>query len=254
MNGHRPTLARRLLRRMGYDIVQYRNGADYPQDFSAETIRIAESVSPYTMTTPERLKALVDAVRYVVGKGIEGAFVECGVWKGGSAMAMAMVLQALGVTDRELYLYDTYAGMSAPGKEDVSVNGLRAEDRFRESRLSDDSSDWCLSPLEEVRENLHRTGYPAERIHFVEGKVEETIPGTVPERIALLRIDTDWYESTRHEMIHLYPLLERGGVLIVDDYGHWEGARKAVDEYIAEHDLCLLLNRIDKSGRMALKL
>ena len=72
----------------------------------------------------------------------------------------------------------------------------------------------------------------------------------MPERIALLRIDTDWYESTRHELVHLYPRLSPGGVLIIDDYGHWQGARKAVDEYFQAG---LFLNHIDYTGRLAIK-
>jgi hypothetical protein len=75
----------------------------------------------------------------------------------------------------------------------------------------------------------------------------------LPEQIAVLRLDTDFYESTRHELRHLYPRLVHGGVLIIDDYGHWAGARKAVDEYIAEEGIRLLLNRIDYTGRIAIK-
>ena len=96
-------------------------------------------------------------------------------------------------------------------------------------------------------------GYPAERIHFVQGKVEETIPRVLPERIALLRLDTDWYESTRHELIHLYPKLCAGGVLVLDDYGHWQGSRKAVDEWMAQTGTRMLLNRVDYTGRIAVK-
>ena len=97
------------------------------------------------------------------------------------------------------------------------------------------------------------TGYDIARTHFVAGDVEQTIPGVVPEQISLLRLDTDWYESTRHELKHLYPRLIRGGVLIIDDYGHWKGARQAVDEYLAETGAKLLLNRIDYTGRAAVK-
>jgi hypothetical protein len=86
------------------------------------------------------------------------------------------------------------------------------------------------------------------------GKVEDTIPADIPEKIALLRLDTDWYESTKHELIHLFPRLQKGGVLIIDDYGFWKGARKAVDEYFAENNIQILLNRIDDTGRMAIKL
>jgi hypothetical protein len=112
---------------------------------------------------------------------------------------------------------------------------------------------WGYSPIEDVRRNLLGTGYPTDRLHFVKGKVEDTIPGETPEQIALLRLDTDWYGSTKHEMQHLYPLVAQGGVLIVDDYGHWQGARSAVDEYLATNGIHLLLNRTDASGRLAIK-
>jgi hypothetical protein len=97
------------------------------------------------------------------------------------------------------------------------------------------------------------TGYPETKVHYVRGKVEDTIPGTMPGEIAILRLDTDWYESTRHELVHLFPLLTRGGVLILDDYGHWQGARAAVDEYFDQYRQPILLNRIDETGRIAIK-
>ncbi len=101
--------------------------------------------------------------------------------------------------------------------------------------------------------NLAATGYDAQRLHYVKGKVEDTIPSAAPEQIAILRLDTDWYASTRHELEHLYPRLARGGVLIIDDYGHWEGARRAVDEYFATQQVAILLNRLDQTGRIAIK-
>ncbi len=112
---------------------------------------------------------------------------------------------------------------------------------------------WAYSALEEVKHNLLSTGYPAERISFIKGKVEETIPLNAPPQIALLRLDTDWYESTYHELVHLFPRLSSGGILIIDDYGHWKGARKAVDKYFSENKLDLLLHRIDYSGRICVK-
>jgi O-methyltransferase len=111
---------------------------------------------------------------------------------------------------------------------------------------------WCIASLDDVRANLLSTGYPANQIHFVPGKVEQTIPKTLPERLALLRLDTDWYESTKHELEHLYPRLSNDGVLIIDDYGHWRGAREAVDEFFlrSRHPL---LHRLDYTGRLMLK-
>lgn len=205
------------------------------------------------MTSPERVVALHEAVKYLVASGIRGAMVECGVWRGGSAMVILQTLMQMGETTRDLYLYDTFTGMTRPGDVDVSIHGERALEQFSQTRTSDDSSNWCCSSLEEVRKNVLGVGYAANHIHFIPGKVETTIPGTLPGAIALLRLDTDWYDSTRHELQHLFPLLQPGGVLIIDDYGYWQGARKAVDEYILEKRLCLFLHRIDDTGRLAIK-
>ena len=215
-------------------------------------LRVYERAKPFTMTSPERMFALYHAVRYVVESRIPGDLVECGVWRGGSAMLCALALAELGDTSRALYLYDTYEGMAEPDARDVSHAGEAARDTWAGSRR-DDHVDWCYSPLDEVRRNLASTGYPEERIHFVQGKVEETIPGTVPEAIALLRLDTDWYESTRHELEHLYPRVAPRGVVIIDDYGYWEGARQATDEYLARLDRPVLLGRIDFTGRLLVK-
>ena len=112
---------------------------------------------------------------------------------------------------------------------------------------------WCYAPLDAVREAVLSSGYPSRKITFVKGRVEDTLPQAAPEKIAILRLDTDWYESTRHELETLYPRLVRGGVLILDDYGHWQGAKKAVDEYIEKNDLKLFLSRTDYTGRVAIK-
>ena len=222
-------------------------------DVDARVIDIFHRVKPYTMTSPERVISLCDAVRDVVARRIEGAIVECGVWRGGSSMAAALMLAELGVVDRDLYLFDTFEGMSAPGEHD-----RRARDAVGASKLLDASTKeakvWAYSPLDEVRQNLASTGYPTERVRFVQGKVEDTIPGQAPDQIALLRLDTDWYESTRHELEHLFSRLAVGGVLIIDDYGAWEGARRAVDEFIAGNNVSILLHRIDETGRMGVKL
>lgn len=244
---------RSFVRRFGIDIVQSEGNDIYPVDFSELSKEICLKVSPYTMTSPVRVNALVESVKYISKNKIDGAFVECGVWKGGSTMAMALTLKNLEIEDRELFLYDTFTGMTKPGEIDVSSNGKPAFDEFSKRKTSEDSSTWCLSSLDEVKNNLFSTNYPQNKLHFIEGKVEETIPNHIPERIAILRLDTDWYESTKHELIHLFPRLQPNGVLIIDDYGHWQGARKAVDEYIAENNICILLNRLDYSGRIAVK-
>ena len=245
---------RNLGRRLGVEISRSDGRGPYPSDFSQLGQDICRTVEPYTMTPPVKVNALVEAVQYVVKSEVNGAFVECGVWKGGSAMAMALTLKSLGADDRALYLYDTFTGMTKPGEVDISMAGKPASVEFTKTRTGEDSSAWCLSPLDEVKANVRETGYPDENLHFVEGKVEDTIPQTAPEMIAILRLDTDWYESTKHELVHLFPRLQPGGVLILDDYGYWQGARKAVDEYIAENNLRIFLNRLDHTGRIAVKM
>jgi hypothetical protein len=241
---------RRVVRRFGVDVVRYR---PVPPDFAPADAALARSVRPYTMTSPERVYALASAVRWLVGQRVGGAIVECGVWRGGSMMAVARTLLAAGVDDRELYLFDTFEGMTAPTEQDRDFRGRRAEGRFQRTRRGADSSDWCRAGLPEVRANLARTGYPAHRLHYVPGRVEDTLPGRAPDRVALLRLDTDWYASTKHELVHLWPRLVPGGVCILDDYGHWAGSRQAVDEYFDERDIRVLMHRLDHTGRLVVK-
>jgi O-methyltransferase len=224
---------------------------ELPIDFDDTDAELCRRVAPYTMTTPPRIYALRRAVEYVATRPVAGSVVECGVWRGGSMMAVALTLLRLGITDRDLYLLDTFAGMTGPGEEDVKHTGERAADVL--AGASRDSHDWAVAPLDQVREAVLSVGYPTDRIHFVQGRVEDTLPAHAPEEIALLRLDTDWYASTKHELVHLYPRLVPGGVLIIDDYAYWQGARRAVDEYIEENDLSLLLNRIDYTARIAVR-
>lgn len=243
-------VVRRVTRRFGVDLVRYRA---VPADFTPADAAMVRSVRRYTMTSPERIYGLVQAVRWLVDQQVPGAFVECGVWRGGSMMAVAHALREAGADDRELYLFDTYEGMTAPTAADRDFRGRRAEVIFRRTKLGANSSDWCRAGLDEVRANLTRTGYPPQRMHFVKGSVEQTLPQAAPEQIALLRLDTDWYASTKHELVHLWPRLVPGGVCIIDDYGHWRGSRQAVDEYFAEQGIRVLLHRLDHTGRLVVK-
>lgn len=241
------TQAKRGLRRFGVDLYPYP-----PPDVPKWMAEIARRVEPYTLTSAERIASVCYAVEYVTRNAIAGDVVECGVWRGGSMMAAALSLQHLGDTSRTLHLFDTFEGMTKPGEFDREAN----TGRFASELLADASSGSpmrAIASLRDVRSNLQSAHYPGERIRFVQGKVEETIPAHAPDQIAILRLDTDWYESTRHELEHLYPRLANRGVLIIDDYGYWQGARKAVDEYIATHHLPLFLHRIDETGRIAIK-
>jgi O-methyltransferase len=221
--------------------------------------RIVDAVRGQTMTNPLRVHALLDAVDYVCATGVRGAFVECGVWRGGSVLAMLLKLLDLGVRDREVYLYDTFEGMTAPTEADTSAFEAPALATWHQAQI-EGRRGWDQLFADEiygentVRSLLLSSGYPPERLHLVKGPVEQTIPGVVPAEIALLRLDTDWYASTRHELEHLYPQLGRGGVLIIDDYGHWEGCRRAVDEYFAGKPPRPLLHRIDYNARIGIRL
>lgn len=206
------------------------------------------------MTSPERIVSLCRAVEYLVQARIGGPIVECGVWRGGSMMAVARTLKRLGSEERDLYLFDTFGGMTKPSTEDVSFRGESALAEWDRTQSGNQFPWACEAAIDVVRGALEGTGYPVQRLHYIAGSVETTIPDSAPDRIALLRLDTDWYESTAHELHYLFPRLEAGGVLIIDDYGHWSGARKAVDEYIRETGARLLLNRIDYTGRIAVKM
>jgi O-methyltransferase len=237
----------RALGALGYEL--RRSDSLGVADISAEHRALFERVSPYTQTSLERVVALADAVEYVVRRDLPGDFVECGVWRGGSAMTIALTLSRLGIRDRTLWLYDTF-GVMPPGGEHDRDHAGRSVTGDTLDAVNNASHTTGLT-LSEVRRAMASTGYPPELVECVPGLVEETIPHTAPQRIALLRLDTDWYDSTRHELVELYPRLEPGGVLIVDDYGHYAGARKAVDEYFASDPI--LLSRIDYTGRLAIK-
>lgn len=225
--------------------------ARIPPDFDPLTAAVVREVMPFTMTSPERIAALRQAVLHVCRHEIAGAIVECGVWRGGSMMAVARTLLEIGA-HRDLVLFDTFAGMTPPEPIDRDIAGTPAATALDREDVATGAT-WAASPLADVVANLRSTGYPADRMRLVAGDVAETLPREAPERIAILRLDTDWYASTRHELEHLYPRLAVGGVLIVDDYGHWEGARRAVDEFLERTSAPILLNRIDYTGRIGIK-
>ena len=228
--------------------------AKFP-DIPASYREIYLAVRSLTMTSPERIFGLCQAVDHVVQQDLPGDFVECGVWRGGSSVAMIRCLLNGNMRQRRFWLYDTFEGMSSPTDHDVDCFGNPADkllERDSEDRVAP-TSVWCEASLADVQQNIASCGYPSDQVHFVQGKVEDTIPAQVPDRIALLRLDTDWFESTWHELVHLYPRLVPGGILIIDDYGHWQGCRQAVDQYLAQHAPDLFLHRLDYTGRLAIK-
>lgn len=239
------------LARLGFRLVPVGALSDIVAGPDAASI---EAARRYSMGSRERLAAVAQSVRYVERAGISGAIVECGVWRGGAMMVAALTLKSLGTLNRDLYLFDTFEGMTEPSGEDERWSGQRAQGEFaRRLRKDGRGSDWCRATLDDVSRNMATTDYPSAFVHYRKGPVEQTLPAEAPERIAVLRLDTDWYESTRHELIHLYPRLEPGGLLIIDDYGTWLGARKAVDEYFAGRHEVPYLARIDHTCRLLVK-
>jgi O-methyltransferase len=244
--------ARRAVDRLRGRALQADPLADLPPIGVAELDSIWRQVEAFTMTSRERVGALLRAAAHIEQAGVRGAIVECGVWRGGSMMAAALALLRRGSSDRRLFLFDTFAGMPPPGPHDRDMLDRTAaavlgEADFATSRM------WGFCPLPAVRAAMSRTSYPSERVHYVEGRVEDTVPKAAPAEIALLRLDTDWHASTAHELEHLYPRLTTNGVLIVDDYGHWQGARRAVDEYFARLPHRPRLREIDYTGRLLIK-
>lgn len=243
-----------LLNRFGYRITAVsRTGLPEVEKMDPEFVRIFEDCKPYTMTSPERMYAVYQATRYVIDAGIPGDIVECGVWRGGCAMIAADVLKQRN-SDKKIFMYDTYEGMAKPTDKDVEISSNRpATDKWNDYASKSDTT-WCYASIEEVSNNMKKTGYDSTKISLIKGKVEDTIPGTMPEKISILRLDTDWYDSSYHELVHLFPRLSKGGVLLLDDYGQWSGARDATDAYFKENGIVMLLDRVDFSGRVGIKI
>lgn len=246
-------LLRRGAQRLGYRLVPRHaasvTAAGWPYDFDDAMVATCEAVEPYTLTSVERVGVLVQAVRHLSRSGIDGAMAECGVWRGGSMLAIARTLVEEDDTSRDLWLYDTFTRMPPPGDRDLDIWGRHASSYF-EGPDPHDTDGYRYLPLDQVRAVVESSGYPEDQMRFVRGLVEDTIPDQAPEELALLRLDTDWYESTKHELEHLYPRIVDGGILIVDDYGQFTGARDAVDEYLDSLPRRPFLHRVDWTARL----
>lgn len=225
-------------------------------DLEPEFLAVWDEVADRTMTSIERGYALWQAAGHIIATGVAGDFVECGVWRGGSAMLMARALQHFGDDGRHIYLFDTFAGMTPPDARDVqTMSGRDAAAILADAPKNADDPFWGIAPLEMVQANMAESGIAPARVHYVVGDVAETIPDAAPATIALLRLDTDWYASTAHELAHLWPRLSPGGILLLDDYGYWQGARAATDDWLTSLPAAErpLLQRIDYTGRMGIK-
>lgn len=209
----------------------------------------------YTMTNIPRLINTIKSCRYVVENKIPGDFVECGVWRGGNGIIAKKIFEHLG-SNKNVWMFDTFEGMTKPTVFDIKAKSkISAEKKFFESQKKN-YNEWCYASLDDVQDNIIKSGLSLNSFTFIKGDVCETLKQieNIPNQISVLRLDTDWYESTKNELEVLYPKLNNKGVLIIDDYGSWEGARKAVDEYFSKKTTKPLLHAIDHTCRSAVKL
>ena len=246
-------LLNKLIVRTGFIIIRkekYSHEVGLPIELSAFEIDAIYRFRPFSMTSFERLSAIAISMRYLNENKIEGALVECGVWAGGSIGLAAFLSQQKGEI-RDITLFDTFQGITAPSEDD----SLDAHEGYENTLLDDGSSSWCAVDLNNVKMNLALTGVEMGRLNFIVGDVSTTLTekSNIPEKIAFLRLDTDWFQSTYDELTYLYPRLVPGAVVIIDDFGAWEGARSAVTKYFEENRLYPLFLPIDSTGRIFIK-
>jgi O-methyltransferase len=252
-------MLRRLIQtafnKLGYELRKHPK-AQMPVELSRVECDIIDYVmdKQLTMVSYERLWTTLMACKHAIEQDIPGDFVECGVWRGGNAMVAAELFKLHGLA-KKVWLFDTFKGMTAPTAADVeAAGGKSAQQQFAADQRATHNA-WCYASLGDVRNSFVKKGLMSDQVLFVEGDVCQTLadPAHVPDQICVLRLDTDWYESTRKELEVLYPKLSRGGCLIIDDYGHWAGSKKATDEYFAIHGNRPFLQYTDVTGRVAVK-
>ena len=237
----------------GYSIIS-KNTFNYNIDLTVAEKKILDYVleNKLTMGSKDNLAATILAARYVCQNKIIGDFVECGVWRGGHGIAAALTFE-LYKSKNKVICFDTFLGMTQPTDDDFSVYGkIKAISQFT-SNSKESHNEWCFASFEEVRENFLRAGVSKENFQLIKGDVTKTLPTMELDTISFLRLDTDWYESTKIELKYLWPLLSTSGVLIVDDYGHWQGSKKAVDEFF-QSEPTILFHAIDYSSRSGIKI
>ena len=248
------TFVKNSISKAGWVVSRAQSAKLYPIELSKQECQIVDSVlhDKLTMVSFERLIATLMACKYVLENSIEGDFVECGVWRGGNAIVAAEMFK-LYSAEKQVWLFDTFLGMTEPSTIDIDFRGQSAKNEYLANQ-SVNFNKWCYASLEEVRNNFSSRNLLSSRIHFVKGDVTKTLyQKKLPKSISILRLDTDWFESTKVECEILYPKISLGGCLIVDDYGHWGGARRAVDQYFKKLPIKPFFHVTDYTGRIGVK-
>tara|TARA_B100000579_G_C22762538_1_gene819706 strand:- start:79 stop:834 length:756 start_codon:yes stop_codon:yes gene_type:complete len=223
-----------------------------PPEISDEEKKIIELSDGYSMTGTIRMWSFLQSIKHVINNKIDGDIVECGVWKGGNLILAQKYLDLRGIK-KNIYGFDTFSGMTEPEKIDVDYRNISASDMYLLHKKKDKNQNaWAFCSLDDVKKNLNET-VKKNNIILVEGRVEKTLleKKNLPNKISVLRLDTDWYSSTKVELENLYPRLVSGGFLIIDDYGHFKGCKKAVDEYF-KNDVPFL-HHVDYTCRLIIK-
>ena len=211
-------------------------------------------IKDYSMTTEIRMYNLLQSLKQIKHKNIPGDYVECGVWRGGNIILIKKFLENENIDDKKIYAFDTFEGLPEPDNNDFDISkNISASVLLSRNKKDKESHLWGVCSLEEVKKNLIKNLKDMNNIYFIEGKVEETLDlkENIPEKISLLRLDTDWYSSTKKELEVLYEKVSPGGVIIIDDYGHWGGAKKAVDEFFK--DKYVWMHYVDYACRLIIK-
>ena len=232
--------------------------SEFTPEATDEHLKVMDTCSKYTMTSRSRQWALIQSVEWIAKKNIEGDIVECGVWKGGNLILCGLMLKAFNL-DRLIWGYDTFTGMSEPTEDDYKIYNPKSKtfslvrDKWLAKQKSQGVTDWHYVAMDKVASSFSKE-VGTDNLKLISGKVEDTlvVKDNVPEKISILRLDTDWYESTKVELEVLFPRLQKGGVLIIDDYGCWAGSKKAVDEFFERYGV-VWLHRVDRSCRLYVK-
>lgn len=192
----------------------------------------------HTMIGLKRLDNLQHCVEDVLARDIPGDLIETGVWRGGASIFMRGILKSWGVTDRLVWVADSFRGLPAPRAGEYPADAGDVHFTFAELAVS----------LEEVKANFEVYGLLDEQVRFLPGWFHETLPAAPVGPLALARLDGDMYESTSVALEHLYPKISRGGYLIVDDYGANPACRRAVHDYRLANKIGEEIKRIDWAG------
>lgn len=228
--------------------IRERGSENFPSYVQEDFIKLYQKYSGVSMVPWQGMHDAYQAASYIAQHLDEGDVVECGVWRGGVSALMYETVSKYRDNPLKFWLFDTFEGMSDPTEHDFKSGRTFADTISKHKGLlrNDGGSNWCRGELDDVKDTMRLAAGSLENVEFVRGMVEETLFGaSLPNKIALLRLDTDFYESTKTELEVLYPRLVKGGVLIIDDFGAWAGARKATQEYleqISEGALCITYN------------